>query len=464
MIKSFTAYEYHSDTCFYPAEYSYQGSLETGWVISRNQKRYLTLPRGYVMVETLGCGICSTDLSRHHLPFPLPQIIGHEVVIHQNGSLAVVDINATHKNSNSITDCPYCSTGLENHCPDRLTLGIDRLPGGFAPFILVPEEAIVSLPENYDVKLASIIEPFAAALHAIETEDIKADNSVAIVGPRRLGGLLILALNLWRKKNNIDVNIVAVIRREQMRNFCQHAGADEVYLPDELDDKKFDFVFDTSGSVSGLALALNLAKNVVHVKTTNGQPVFGLTCLTEMVINEQKLLPFFEPTFVNKLSYRENIRIIVDPLSTKELIERIKLKLPKAEIVTFAMNELGTQPNHFYDRFDVAISMSVEFINRLIEGSGGVSLLKPKSNIYLSHINLDDSVLKQALGKNIAIHTSRCGNFQQAIKIISEDISLAKGFVSHFISDIYKSNEIEQAFVKARTDRLAVKVLVECVN
>jgi D-arabinose 1-dehydrogenase-like Zn-dependent alcohol dehydrogenase len=26
------------------------------------------------------CGICTTDLKRHCLPFPLPQIIGHEIV------------------------------------------------------------------------------------------------------------------------------------------------------------------------------------------------------------------------------------------------------------------------------------------------------------------------------------------------------------------------------------------------
>ena len=464
MIKSFTAHEYHKNTRFYPAEYSYQGSAESGWVISRNKKHYLTLSRGYVMLKTLGCGICSTDLARHHLPFPLPQVIGHEVVVQHKGALAVVDINATHKNANSTIDCPYCSSGLENHCPDRLTLGIDRLPGGFAPFILVPVGAIISLPESYDVKLASIIEPFAAALRAIEMEDIQAGDSIAIVGPRRLGGLLILALNLWRKKNNIDINIVAVIRSEQVRGLCQHAGADEVYLLNELLDKKFDIVFDTSGSISGFELALNLAKKAVHVKTTNGQPVLGLTCLTQMVINEQALLPFLELDFIHNHSSQEKIRIIVDPLSSKELIKRIKLKLPKAEIVTLALNELSTQPNHFYDRFDVAISVSVEFINRLIEGSGGVSLLKPKSNIYLSHINLDDSVLKQALGKNIAIHTSRCGDFQQAIKIISEDISLAKEFVSHFISDIYKINEIEQAFIKARTDRSAVKVLVKCEN
>ena len=37
----------------------------------------------------------------------------------------------------------FCDSGIPTHSPTRLVLGIDRLPGGFGPFILAPQNAIV---------------------------------------------------------------------------------------------------------------------------------------------------------------------------------------------------------------------------------------------------------------------------------------------------------------------------------
>ncbi|MDH5258685.1 MAG: alcohol dehydrogenase catalytic domain-containing protein, partial [Gammaproteobacteria bacterium] len=290
MKQSFTAFEYHADARFYPAEYRYEGSERSGWVIFRNGQHYLTLPPGYLLLKTLCCGICSTDIARHNLPFPLPQITGHEVVALHDGINVVVDINAAHKHTGDEFHCEYCSANLENHCPDRLTLGIDRLPGGFSPYLLVPKKAIVRLPDNIDMRLASIIEPFAAALHAVNVETIQAGDSVGIVGPRRLGSLLILALSLWRKKNSIDFKIIAITRSEQVRTLCELAGADEIVDASNVQSLACDVVFDTSGSTSGFELSLQVAKRVVHVKSTNGLEVFGFQHLTEMVINEFSLL------------------------------------------------------------------------------------------------------------------------------------------------------------------------------
>jgi len=76
----FSALEYTKDASFCQASYRYEGDPKTGWQILRDEKEQLVLPKGYRLLRSIRCGICSTDLARHNLPYPLPQITGHEVI------------------------------------------------------------------------------------------------------------------------------------------------------------------------------------------------------------------------------------------------------------------------------------------------------------------------------------------------------------------------------------------------
>jgi len=461
---SFTAFEYHKDTHFYPADYRYEGSAESGWNIYRNNKPYLTLPRGYLLLKTLCCGICSTDIDRHNLPFPLPQIIGHEVVAAHNNFMVVVDINAAHKHLGDTDDCTYCSSGLENHCPDRLTLGIDRLPGGFAPYILVPVNSVIPLPDGFDVKLASIIEPFAAALHAVEAESIQAGDNVAIVGPRRLGSLLILALTLWRKKNDIKFNVIALTRGKHVYELCELAGADKIIDITAAQLPRCDVVFDTSGSTSGFELALSAATRVVHVKTTNGQAICGLTCLTEMVISELSLYPINRSEYSIAEQYLSQIqspRVLLDSGVEDSIVTFLHARFP--DLVTEIYNEENVDRGkaELNSYFDVAIGASVNFVNKVVKDKFDKSLIKPKGVFFLITDSLSESSLKVALNKGVNINTSRCGNFSKAIELLEGNILAARPFLNYFISGMYPINDLPDAFEKAKSKRRAIKLLVE---
>jgi len=46
-----------------------------------------------------------------------------------------------------------------------MTLGINQLPGGLSPYVIVPKNAIKYVPENLSLMAAVLTEPFAAALH-----------------------------------------------------------------------------------------------------------------------------------------------------------------------------------------------------------------------------------------------------------------------------------------------------------
>src|SRR5207249_2809327 len=107
--------------------------------VVREGREHLRLGPGYRLLRVSRCGVCATDLARRQLPFPLPQVTGHEVVaVADDGTPVVVEINASHAARALPPDawCADCRRGLGTHCPDRLVLGIHDLPGGFGPWLL----------------------------------------------------------------------------------------------------------------------------------------------------------------------------------------------------------------------------------------------------------------------------------------------------------------------------------------
>ncbi|WP_425460774.1 alcohol dehydrogenase catalytic domain-containing protein [Leptospira langatensis] len=330
-----------------------EGSEETGWKIQRNALPYLELGKGYRLVKTELCGICSTDLDRRFLPFALPQVIGHEVLVSDPSTKKkyVLEINDTVEARGEEKD-PFCRVGIPTHSPTRMVLGIDRLPGGFGPYILAPVGTLIETGTLKD-KEAVLLEPFAASLHGVEValnrKGKELPRKIAVLGPRRLGSLLIAALDLYRKRNHLNYEIVSILRHEDLKDLSFAVGADKVFYfpnlgkeeagiekkfdpngnaidrsesgsnqseealtgksfdtsgkdrigkelnrseegskPIEWSDCKnaFDLVFDTTGSPSGLETAMFLTSKEIHRKTTNGQTSLGISHLTEMVVDE----------------------------------------------------------------------------------------------------------------------------------------------------------------------------------
>ena len=129
MKVSFKTLEYTLEDQFIESKYEFNGDHDNGWIILRNESEYLRLGSGYRLLRTCLCGICSTDLSRRYLPFPLPQIIGHEIVAEdpESGEKFVVEINDTCLARGDNNMDIFCRNELATHCPGRMVLGIDRL-------------------------------------------------------------------------------------------------------------------------------------------------------------------------------------------------------------------------------------------------------------------------------------------------------------------------------------------------
>ncbi|MBU2515432.1 alcohol dehydrogenase catalytic domain-containing protein [bacterium] len=478
----FQTMEYQSDGTFQQIGYKYEGKEESGWKIYRNGNSFMELGPGYVLLKPKYCGICATDIDRKFLPYPLPQIIGHEVVGEYNNINVVVEINASHQARGIQNEsCPFCRNGLETHCPKRITLGIDRLPGGFSPFLLAPKNSLIKIPVTLSPVVASITEPLAAALQALKVSTPENGDCVSVLGIGRLGLLLISALYGHRRKNGLNFKISAVGRRQHLSTLSCQMGADEFLLLNDdsqrqLEDS-FDIVFDTSGSPLGFESALNLSRRVVHLKSTNGQEVMGMTQLTDMVVDEIALLPFS----YDKLNFQwksektrwKNTNVFISPGVSKSEMEKLVQASPQINFVQeneeIAFRQLR-QPetilkNYALPLFDMAIVSCLAEADRIIRPVKGenLSLLKPRGAILLLNTGngkpnlLEESIVK----KGVKIHSSRCGEFKEALEILDQNPELCQIIEEKYITHRFPLKQITEAFKIAADSSESIKVMIE---
>ncbi|HFE39017.1 MAG TPA: hypothetical protein ENK06_11465, partial [Gammaproteobacteria bacterium] len=459
MEVSFVAYEYRSDEIFHKAKYRYQGSIDNGWKIYCNDKLLESLGAGYELLQSLHCGICATDMVRAKLPFSLPQITGHEVVALFSAQPVVVDINASHLARGVSHSCYYCEHLMGAHCPDRLTLGIDRLPGGFSPYLLVPKNAIYPVPESIDPRLAVVIEPFAAALHAVESMTIYEGARVAVVGAGRLGLLLIFALALFRKGARLKFTIHGIVRHSALSNNCLLFGADEVLLTSDLVGKQYDIVYDTSGSVSGFQQAMALANVSVHVKSTHGLPVDGFAQLTRFVIDELSLFPLADgqrDRLQAALSQNRKSYLLLDEKISQATKNWIVMNYTRHTVLQCDLTHITISemkqllPKEGFKKFDFALVSSLSNLNKVIFFPGLGNLLRAKGVLFWQGNGFEESALWAAFfKKSLSLYSSRCGDFPRAISMIEQNAKLFSTLITQYITGCFELEQINQAFDQA---------------
>lgn len=420
-------------------------------------------------MKSLYCGVCSTDLARRFLPYPLPQIIGHEVVGEQEGKPVVVEINASPLARAIPTNDPFSKNGLHTHSPERITLGIDRLPGGFAPWFLAPVDAIVPVPSAISPIAASLTEPFAAALQGVDATPIKTGDRVAVLGPRRLGMLILSALSGFRKEKGLNFEITALIRHDNLKELCIAMGADNTSLPAQCGDASFDVVFDTTGKQEGFSEALRLAKRCVSLKTTNGQKTLGLAHLTDLVVDELAVLPFklesLEYTWPSE-GPRKNRNVYIAPGVPAHIEEQIRkasdavLHRMSAEDAAQKIRSGLWPEGSIVPRFDLAVASSLAEVDSIIRPLAGIefSILRPRGAILFT--GSADGELERAIARGIELRSSRCGDFHRTMKLLTEQPWIAKAFEEKMITHKFDLGHIDEAFAAASDSGKSVKVVV----
>ena len=462
---TFNAPEYHADGNFRNAQYSFDGSADDGWEIRRDGRPHMRLPEGYRLLRCQQCGVCSTDLARRYLPFPLPQIIGHELIAtDESGQRYVVEINASHKARGVADNCAFCTAGLPTHCPGRIVLGIHDLPGGFGPWILAPREAAIPVDDDLPANSLILVEPFAAALHAVDRIQPQEGDTIAVLGPRRLGMLVVAALRAYRTESQLDFTILALSRHPELLTLATLFGATDTMAVNGdgalLRDHLADVVIDTTGNADGLDLAVRLARREVHLKSTHGRPASGLAHLTECVVDEIGLARLEEcelPTAI--CGGKPRVAWLVEGDIPDWLENAADVQRFASPVHALAYFEEHGQP---LPRADAAVVDGAHGVDAALRPheTREISLVRPRGVVLIRPENDDGSQLLDAIAKRgLRLSTSRCGDFRRALALMERDPFL-QGIGDKLITHRFPIDQIAQAFSVAGSPA-CIKAVIE---
>jgi L-iditol 2-dehydrogenase len=172
--------------------------------------------------------------------------------------------------------CQFCRIGKTNLCPHRRSIG-SIIDGGFAEYMIIPEDNLHVLPDTIDYDEGALAEPLACCVRAVlEMGSIRAGESVLVIGPGTIGLLCIQLAKL----SGAQVSVMGRPEDEQRLRLAVNLGADHIFTTDDLDsviarEPGFQTAIECSGSVQGFDSAIKLVKKdskIIQMGLT-GKPV-----------------------------------------------------------------------------------------------------------------------------------------------------------------------------------------------
>ena len=162
---------------------------------------------GHVLIETIACGICGTDLHTRKYAHDFVEaaratgfslfdfdpdadvILGHEF------SGRIVEVGAGVERM--LPDTAVVAHPVARRASHVVALGYSNdLPGAFAQRLLVQAEGVLPIPPSVDPRLAALTEPIAVGLHAVDRSSAIRHGSSVVLGCGPVGLAVIAALKL----------------------------------------------------------------------------------------------------------------------------------------------------------------------------------------------------------------------------------------------------------------------------
>jgi threonine dehydrogenase-like Zn-dependent dehydrogenase len=361
---------------------------------------------------------------------------------------------------------------MPTHCPGRLTLGIDRLPGGFAPWILVPALNVVEVPSEVGSDVSVLIEPFAAAVHAVDRIGLAGLKRVAVLGAGRLGLLIVAALKARRDATGGSFSIEAIDRKAGRLRIASSLGADRTW--DETrtvtngsgGQPPFDVVFESTGSPQGLEVALRLASREVHLKSTTGLASMGLEHATELVVDEISLGPLGKagddpiplPPGPRGTAFTCGLRTSSASARALEQAGYPTVYVRTEEDLRALLDRLQSGES---EQVDLAVVESIDWVDRLLRPwpDREQGIIKPRGTILVADVGQTKAgLISPILERGIRISTSRCGDFRRALPVLQELLE-RKMDLGAIVTDMLPVGELPRAFERARSPG-SIKVVV----
>jgi len=225
-----------------------------------------------VVIRVAFCGVCSHDVAvctgllRHGIK--LPCVPGHEIAgtVSALGALvddfSIGDRVATTQREHVCGRCRYCRSGREPLCAQQVFLGDTRLNGGYADYVVVDADNVVSVPDDVTLDAAAIAScAIGTMLHAVRSVGhIAPGDRVMVTGAG--GGLGVHGVQLAKRAGGwVIAQTTSTSKAEALKGY----GADAVVIT-SCDD---DFSAAVKAATDG--------EGVDCVLDTVGTPVFTAT-------------------------------------------------------------------------------------------------------------------------------------------------------------------------------------------
>ncbi|MFJ3204013.1 zinc-binding dehydrogenase [Streptomyces sp. NPDC086989] len=221
---------------------------------------------GEVLVRVGLLGLCGTDLgfydgTSNYLRDGLksyPFVPGHEWTGTVVGLGPGVDGGLTGQrvsghNFRTCGRCPQCRAGRIRYCPDRSEIGVlGDHPGAGSQLLTAPVETLTRIPDGLSDEAAALLEPTAAAVHALDRLGVTSHDRVAVLGAGTLG------LAAAQAARAMGADPVVFDPQPAARELAEHLGLRACAAPARPDEEAYDAVIEASGSTAAVRSALRL--------------------------------------------------------------------------------------------------------------------------------------------------------------------------------------------------------------
>lgn len=163
--------------------------------------------RGQVLVKTLACGICGTDLhmlqtaralsqagaegdARAALAGPGEIVMGHEFCAE------IIDFGPGSEKRLAV-GTQVCSMPIAHTENGVVMLGFSaEYPGGFGEFMVLSEDLLLAVPNGLSAQHAALAEPMAVGAHAVAKANLGKDDIPVVIGCGPVGLAVIASLRI----------------------------------------------------------------------------------------------------------------------------------------------------------------------------------------------------------------------------------------------------------------------------
>lgn len=283
-----------------------------------------------LLIRVEACGICGSDRHMYRGEFPTakPVTLGHEFsgLVEEAGAEVEgfrIGTRVTGDPNISCGRCDDCLGGRPNLCRGLSAIGVHR-DGGFAEYVLVPQDQAVALPPSLDPLHGAFCEPVSCCLHAIDVARIPPGGSVVILGGGVIG-LLMVELALKAGAGTVVLSTRQAPRRALAAELGAHhvvdAGADPVAAIAAILPRGADVVIECAGVGETFRQAIAVARRGGTVVFFGVVPEGEQVAVSpfELLTKELRL----ESAWLNPLTHPRAAQLIADgALSLDRLITR----------------------------------------------------------------------------------------------------------------------------------------------